>query len=190
MACHQVVGRTEVSMISFHQGSPVLTGCCSHLCWTTVIIFNCQGYSQKIKAVLMLFQCLLIFYLFANSILVSPFKKKKKRNDRNKRKNYWDRCLSCRLLARALIVAFCYWKLTFWLGLRLYGCRNGVIPRFLGINLRLVRYASFVASSIEKNEHCQCKENNTSGSYHNYWYQRRAEELWWWWRAGDWKIKK
>ena len=43
-----------------------------------------------------------------------------------------------------------------------------MIPRFLGINLRLVRYASFVASSIEKNEHCQCKENNTSGSYHNY----------------------
>ena len=73
-------------MISFHQGSPVLTGCCSHLCWTTVIIFNCQGYSQKIKAVLMLFQCLLIFYLFANSVLVSPFKTKKKRNDRNKRK--------------------------------------------------------------------------------------------------------
>ena len=74
MACHQVDGRTDVSMVSFHQGSPVLTGCCSHLCWTTVIIFNCQGYSQKIKAVWMLFQCLLIFYLFANSVLVSPFK--------------------------------------------------------------------------------------------------------------------
>ena len=42
-----------------------------------------------------------------------------------------------------------------------------MILRFFGINLRLVRYVSFVASSIAKNEHCHCKDNDTSGSYRN-----------------------
>ena len=32
-----------------------------------------------------------------------------------------------------------------------------MIPSFVSINLRLIRYASFVASSIAKNEHCHCK---------------------------------